>query len=411
MPSDDRGCSDISPSIGITSTPVIDRYYQPDGAIFLVALTKDSSGAYHQRLHSLDLTTGAELAGSPVEIAATSTTGGVTNVFDPSKYVERAALLRSNGSIYLTWAPPCGQQTTFDYGSWVMAYNEGTLQLQSAVDLTPNGSGGAIGMSGSGPAADPIGNLFLVSGKGTFDTQTNGFLQPGLGDYGNGYVQIAPQNALLTIPDYFEPVNGVPGSPNYQDQGSGGLLIVPDIDRGQGNTLSLAIGAGKDGNIYQIDRTFMGEFWDGQYDYNYNTLTNALPNGAASTPAYFNQIFYYGGIGDHLKSFNVLDTTGAVVSQSMATFGDPGATPVISANGGNSAVLWALETVVGQGPVLHAYDATNLNTELYNSAQAQTSGVARDTVGPASKFAVPVVVNGHVYVGTQGGVAVFGLLP
>jgi hypothetical protein len=421
--SDDHGCSSITPKIGITATPVIDRNYQPNGAIFFVAMTKDSTGNYHQRLHALDLTTGAELSGSPVEITATFPGSGVssdgtTNTFDPNLYMERAALLLNNSTIYLSWAAPC-QQTTFDYSSWVMAYSEVNLQQQSVLNLTPNGSGGGIWMSGAGPAADESGNVFLITSKGTFDTTMDLYGNPVHGDFGNGYVEIATSNGVMSSPpyDYFEPDNGVPGSANYQDQGSGGVMLAPGISYG-GFTLPLGIGAGKDGNIYELwrDGSALGEYGAGG-DNNQSTLVGALPNGATSSPAYFNLHFYYGGSGDALKGFTMDPSGGSMVTQSAGTLGDAGATPVISANGmdgsngTSTAILWALDTTANGGPVLHAYNATDLTKELYNSTQAQTGGVARDTIHTTGKNAVPLVVNGHVYIGTESGVDVFGLLP
>ena len=412
--SDDHGCSEVSPSIGITATPVIDRNYPPNGAIFVVAMSKDSSGVYHQRLHALDLTTGAELAAGPVEIAATYpgsevTSDGTTNTFDPSQYVERAAMLLSNSTVYLTWASPCGQ-TSFDYSSWVMSYSEATLQQLSALNLTPNGSGGGIWMSGAGPAADSNGDVYFITSSGTFDTTLTNAGYPQNGDYGNGYVQIAALNGVLSVVDYFEPVNGVLGAAKYADQGSGGLMLVPVVPVGGGFNLSFVIGAGKDGNIYELlyPGTGMGEYAGDGTDHNISTLTGALPNGTSSSPAYFNNNFYYGGIGDSLKEFKVLGQTGPALSQSPTSFGDAGATPVVSANGNSDAVLWAVDASASQGAVLHAYDATNLATELYNSSQAAGS---RDSIGASGKFVVPLVIDGHVYVGTQTGVAVFGLLP
>jgi hypothetical protein len=136
-----------------------------------------------------------------------------------------------------------------------------------------------------------------------------------------------------------------------------------------------------------------------------------LPNGATSTAAYFNQHFYYGASGDALKGFTMNPLGGSVVTQSTGTLGDAGATPVITANGTSAAILWALDTTASGGPVLHAYNATDLTQELYNSTQAQTGGVPRDTIHTTGKYAVPLVVNGHVYIGTESGVDVFGLLP
>ena len=404
---DNRGCSELSSTVGITSTPVIDRYFGTDGAIYFVAKTKDNSGVYHQRLHALDLVTGAELSGSPVEITATyPANGGVTKTFDPGVAVERAALLLSNGTVYLSWGTPC-QQTAGKYSGWVMAYDEGTVAQLSVLDLTPNGSGGAIWMSGAGPSADSDGFVFVSTSKGTFDTTLDANGYPVNDDYGNGFVKIQLSQDVLSVFDYFEPLNGVPGSANYQSQGTGGVMLVPDLDIG-GTTLSLAEAAGKDGNIYVLGRVgdFLGEY-DGQNDNNLFTMSNALPNGQSSTPAYFNDLLYFGGIGDSVKSINVLDPSGTPVTQAPTTLGPAGATPVISANGTSNAIAWALDTTANGGPVLHAYDATDLSSELYNSG----TQAARDSVGATAEYSVPVVANGHVYIGTQTGVNVYGLLP
>jgi hypothetical protein len=399
---DNQGCSELPSQVGITSTPVIDRNFAPDGAIFLVAKSKDSSGTYHQRLHALDLTTGEELSGGPVDISATGT-------FDPGVFVEKAALLVNNGIVYLSWAAPC-QETSPNYSGWVMAYNEGTLGQLSALNVTPSGSGGSIWMSGAGPAADANGNVFLSTAKGTFDTtlDTNG--KPKNSDYGNGYLKIQAPHGVMTVFDYFEPLNGVPGAANYQDQGSGGVMLTPMPSNG--SYPAQAIGAGKDGNIYQLGSAgnVLGEY-NGSSDTNYKTVTGALPNGATSSPAYFNGSFYYGGSSDVLRRFTLSSSGATLTSQSAAALGTAGATPVISANGTSTPILWALDTTASGGAVLHAYDATDLTNELYDSTQAQVSGAPRDSIGTTAKHAIPLVANGLVYIGTDAGLAIFGLLP
>jgi len=203
-----------------------------------------------------------------------------------------------------------------------------------------------------------------------------------------------------------EPLNGVPGAANYQDQGSGGVMLTPAIAN-QG-ILPAAIGAGKDGNVYLLKSSgnVLGEY-NGASDSNFNTLTGALPNGATSSPAYFNGAFYYAGSGDAVKQFTLSASGATLTSQSSNTMGSSGATPVISANGTNAAILWALDTTASGGPVLNAYDATNVATTPLYSSSAKPS----DAVGPTGKFAVPTVANGYVYVGTNGGVVIYGLLP
>jgi hypothetical protein len=400
---DNQGCSELGSQVGITATPAIDRNFGPHGAIFFVAKTKDSDGNYHQRLHALDLTTGAELSGSPVDITATSG----ANTFDSGISVERAALLVNNGIVYLSWGAPC-HQTTFDYSGWVMAYSEGTLEQLSVLDLTPNGSGGGVWMSGAGPAGDANGNVFLSTSTGTFDTTLDASGKPKNGDYGNGYLKIESPNGVMTVYDYFEPLNGVPGATNYADQGSGGIMLTPGIASSTQFVLPQGIAAGKDGNIYQLGTSgnVLGEY-NGTTDNNFKTVTGALPNGATSTPAYFNNAFYYGGSGDALREFTLSSSGAALATQSASILGTAGATPVITANGTNTGILWALDTTASGGAVLHAYDATNLATELYNSTQAAS---ARDAIGATDKHAVPLIANGFVYIGTQSGLAILGLL-
>ena len=136
--SDNHGCYQITPEIGITSTPAIDRTRGPNGAIYVVGMSKDSAGNYHQRLHALDVTTGAELFGGPTEIQATypgtgdSSSGGNV-VFAPGQYAERAGLLLMNGTIYTSYTSHCDQRP---YTGWLIAYDANTLAQTSVLNLT-----------------------------------------------------------------------------------------------------------------------------------------------------------------------------------------------------------------------------------------------------------------------------------
>jgi hypothetical protein len=416
-PSDDHSCSQISPEIGITGTPVIDRGYGANGAVFLVAMSKDARGAYHQRLHALDLTTGAELGSSPTEIEASFPGNGYGSndsmqVFAPGQYAERVGLLLMNGQIYLAWTSHCDMDP---YTGWVMAYNESTLQQTSVFNLTPNGppsphyanGEGSIWMSGGGLGGDGQGNIFFLDGNGTFDATLNGSQFPAKGDFGNAFLKMATNGDKLAVVDYFATHNTLIQSPADQDLGSGGVVLLPDMADAGGVTRSLAVGAGKDRNIYMVDRTNMGKY-NGRTNTMYQEVSNALSGGVFSAPAFFNNTVYYAASGDHLKAFPVaqalLATTAA--AQSANTFSFPGATPSISSNGMQNGIVWAIENQSGAG-VLHAYDAANLGSELYNSNQA--SGI-RDHF-TYSKFMAPMIANGKVFVGTTNSVAVFGLFP
>ncbi len=410
-PSDPRNCSQITPQIGVTATPVIDKSMGPngDGAMYLVSMSKDSSGHYHHRLHALDLRTGAELSGSPVEIAATypGTGDGSQNgqvVFDPAQFAARSALLEYGGTIYIAFTSHCDIRP---YTGWIMAYNARTLQQTAVIDITPNGKEGAVWMAGSGLAADSTGNIYLLAGNGTFDTTLNAQGFPVNGDYGNAFVKLSTSGGHLAVVDYFNMYNTVQESNADTDLGSGGAIVLPDVSDNNGGVHHLAVGAGKDTNIYVVDRDNMGK-WNSNNNSNaYQVLTGALPGGVWSKPSYFNNVVYYGGVSDHLKAFGISNAklTTSPTSQSSNTFPYPGTFPLISSNQNTNGIVWA---VANTNPaVLYAFDATNLAHELYDSNQA--SG-GRDQFGAGNKFITPLVVNGQVFVGTQTGVAVFGLL-
>jgi len=409
--SDDHNCTQITPEIGITSTPVIDRSYGTNGAIFVVGMSKDSAGGYHQRLHAIDLTTGAELSGSPTEIAATYPGSGPnskngTNTFAPGQYAERVGLLLLNGTIYMAWTSHCDIQP---YTGWVMGYSESTLKQTTVLNLTPNGSEGSVWMAGFGLAADTTGNIYLLDANGTLDPTFNASGFPNGADYGNAMLKLSTTNGLA-VSDYFEADNTMAESAADIDLGSGGAMLLPDVVDSTGTTRHLVVGMGKDSNLFVGDRDNMGKFNETTKTNGniYQVIPNAVPGGAWSGPAYFNNTVYYAGVGDVLRAFAISSAKLSVVAQtSQATFAYPGATPSVSSNGTLTGIVWAVQSATTAQAVLHAYDATNLGHELYNSTQAPNG---RDSFGLGNKFITPVVANGYVFVGTPNSVAVFGLL-
>jgi outer membrane protein assembly factor BamB len=402
--SDNRGCDQVTPSIGITATPVIDRSAGPNGVIYAVAMSKKDA-TYHQRLHALDLTTGAELFNGPKEITATFPTANGSTSFDPAQYEERAALLLANGAIYTSWTSHCD---IAPYTGWIMAYDRSTLQQTAVLNVAPNsgGRGPAIWMSGGGPAADGAGNIYLLTANGVFETEldANGF--PKGQDYGNSFLKLANVGGALSVADYFTMSDEIEESAADQDLGSGGAMLLPDVTDAQGTVRHLVVGAGKDGRIYVVNRDSMGKFSPTANNI-WQQVNDAL-SGIFSTPAYFNGQVYYGDVGGTLKAFKVVDAklSTTPVSQTSTHFGYPGTAPAVSANGTSNAIIWAHEND-GQA-VLHAYDAMDLSRELYNSNQ-NASG--RDHFGAGNKFITPTVADGKVFVGTTNGVAVFGLNP
>jgi hypothetical protein len=418
VPSDDRGCGQVTPEIGITSTPVIDP---TTNIMYVVAMSKRVSGGttYFQRLHAVDITTGQDVVpprtiDSSISYPGMGPGGDGTYVyFDPAQYKERNALLLVNGQIYTFWASHCDAAP---YTAWVMTFRAADLSLTSVLNVNPNGiptssflgdgSGSAFWNSGAGPAADGTGNIYNVSGNGPFDENldANGF--PVSQDYGDSYIKLSfnPTNGLA-VADYWTPFNQQYLADADLDTGSSGILLLPDQTDATGQVRHLAIGSGKDGNLYLVDRDNMGKFAAGSNATIYQEVREAI-GSEFSAPAYFHGAIYFGGVGDAITAFQLTNARlGALpASRSNNPFGYPGATPSVSSNDSNNGIVWAAEN--GRIAVLHAYDASDLSIELYNSNQAGD----RDQFGEGNKFITPVIANGKVFVGTTTGVGVFGLL-
>jgi hypothetical protein len=404
--SDNRGCSQVTPEIGITSTPVIVRPSGTSGVIYTVAMSKDSSGNYHQRLHAIDLNTGSELYSGPKEVQAKypgtgdNSSGGYV-IFDPAQYKERSGLLYLNGVVYTAWASHCDFRP---YTGWIMGYNATTLAQTSALNITPNGNEGAIWGSGAGLTADAQGNIFFLDANGSFDTTLNGSGFPSSGDYGNGFIKLSTTNGRLAVADYFVMDNQRQENGSDTDLGSGGALLLPAMKDASGKVRKLAVGAGKDSNLYVVDRTSMGKFNPNSNNI-YQELSSSLPGGIWSMPAYFNRNLYYGPVGQPLYEFKFSQAKiSGPVMQTANSFGYPGTTPSISSRNARNGIVWAPEN--SNPAVLHAYDATTLS-ELYNTNQAASN---RDHFGNGNKYIIPTIANGKVYIGTTNGVAAFGLL-
>ena len=407
--SDARGCDQVTPEIGITSTPVIDRSAGSHGTIFLVAMSKDASGNYYQRIHALDLTTGSEQANSPMVVQATypGTGDGSSNgtvSFSPGQYKERPGLLLVSGILYTSWGSHCDDRP---YAGWMMAYTESTLAQTSVIDFAPNGSDAALWNAGAGPAADASGNLYIALANGTFDTTLTAAGFPSGGDYGNAVAKLALQNGKLNVLDYWTMYNSDSESNGDVDLGSGGLMVLPNQIDSTGTTRHLAVAAGKDTNLYLVDRDNMGHYDANNDGTIYQQLNGALPGGIWSSPAYFNGSIYYGSVGSNLRAFQLSQAklVTSAVQTTGTTFAYPGTTPSVSAYGAANGIVWATEN--SNPAVLHAFEAGNLGIELYNSNQAANS---RDQFGTGNKFIVPTIANGKVYVGTTNSVGIFGFV-
>ncbi len=415
--SSDVNCTDLQPDIGITSTPVIDLSAGPNGTIFLVAKSKLVSGStttFHLRLHALDITTGADLM-TANDIQATYPGNGTNSsngvqTFVPQMYNERAALLLLNGVIYTSFGSHCDNA---DYTSWVMSFNESNLQSIGILNLTANGTSqggreGGIWMAGAGPAADPSGNIYLITGNGTFDTtlDNNGF--PSSQDYGNTFVKLSTNSGNMSVADYFTMYDTLTESTNDQDFGSGGAIVLPDLLDSQNNVHHLAVGGGKDGNIYVVDRDNMGKFNSSNDNAIYQELDGVLGGGIFDAPVFFNNTLFYGPNGGNVVALpvsNALVSTSGIM-RSSGTFNFPGTQMAVSANGTSNGILWVSSQTGGSGTLI-AFNAANMN-QLFSSSYNDTN---------RAKFATPMVANGKVFIGsgptsgsTGGSVAIFGLL-
>ena len=395
------GCSDIVPEIGITGTPVIDA---AAGILYLVAKTEEN-GQMVQRLHALDVRTGAERLGGPVVISAAvpgtgaASSGGVVH-FDPLREHQRAGLLLQHGMVYIVWASHCDG---WPYHGWVMAYDARTLRQVAAWNATPNGVGGGIWQSGAAPAGDGT-DLLFATGNGVFDANTRGL------NYGNSVVRLTMSGGrTLSVQDYFTPYDQEALNASDIEPGSGGVVLLPRLSA-LGGKQFMAV-TGKSGTIYLLDAAHMGKF-NPTGD---TGIVQSIPLASAGvwgTPAWWNGTLYVGGTWDTLKafkfdprttSFNVVPET-----QSSTTFQFPGPTPSISANGNRNGIVWIIQAdgyVDGGSEILRAYDAADLTRELYSSDQIPQ----RDDAGGAVKFAVPTIANGKVYVGAKNQLSVYGL--
>jgi hypothetical protein len=402
IPAREVDCPFIAPEVGITSTPVIDA---GSGTLYVLARTKKehapSGNEYHQQLHALAVTTGAEKLGGPVEIRATvhgrgAGSAGGNVAFEPLRENPRAALLLSNGVVYLSWASSCD---VGPYHGWIMAYDARSLKQKAVFNASPDADDSGIWASDTGPAADKDGNVFVATGNGSFDVAKGGR------DYGDTLLKLNFDGRSIKPADYFAPFNVDKLSSSDGDLGSGGPLLLPDQ---AGPHPHLAVVGGKEPLIYVVDRDHLGHYQAGSNSHAVQTIPMA--GGIYGSMAYWNHHVYVLGNHDSLRDFEVTDGRLSLKAASSFRLEDHSATPAVSANGDQDGIVWVLSSKAWNSPnrtaVLHASDASNVAHEIYSSDQ----NAARDHAGDALRFNIPTIVNGHVYVGAKGEVDVYGLL-
>lgn len=414
---------DISPEVGITSTPTINI---STNTLYVVAMTKESNGTYVHRLHALDITTGNDKV-TPVAISATvpGTGDDIDNdgqvTFRSTTENQRSNLVLENGIVYIAFA---GYADTRPYHGWIFGYDAATLAKKVVYNDTANGYGGGIWATGGGLSADPGSNaLYLAAGNGDFDLNTGGV------NAGDTVIKFNTQKGLTRV-DYFTPFNQACLNAADKDMGSAGTLLLPPQ---AGAHRYEMIAGGKEGRIYVLDRQNLGGYTsvtdpcDQQTSTTIDKVVQQLSpdvmadRGMFSTPAYWNRFVYEGGNGHPMYAFmltNGLLST-APTSQTPERVLYPGGNPVVSSNGttAGTGIVWMISPPVdcgssdhcnpSSGGTLRAYDALNLGNELYSSSQND----ARDGLASFVKFSTPTVANGSVFVGTASTLDIFGLNP
>lgn len=368
----------VQPEVGISATPVIDP---SSNTIYVLAQTVEN-GVFTDKLHALDVTTGAEKPGSPVALS--------NPAFQAQQEFTRCALLLANGNVYVTFA---SYGDIDPYKGFMFAFNASTLANIATWNVTPTGGEGGIWMGGAGPASDANGNIFVAVGNGTWDGSVN---------FGQSVVKL---DAALNVTDFFAPFNANALNVGDHDLGSGGVVLLPDQSGAFPHELLLC---GKNDPIFVINRDNLGHKND---DDNFQIIQSVLGQLGGSglqdadhcfmSPAFFQQTAYFIGNNDVIKAFSLDPASGKLSttpsSQGATTFVFPGGQPVVSANGTSNGIVWAINTAGAS--TLHAWDASNMSKEIYVSP----------AFGQAPKFGVPTVINGKVYVTTKANLVVFGL--
>lgn len=404
-------CDSMFPEVGITGTPVIDP---ATNTMYLIARTKETSGSvtdFVQRLHAIDITSGAEKPNSPVVIQASvkgmgqgNDSNGDVN-FDPLGENQRSGLVLLNGVVYIAWASFCDPAV---YHGWLMGYDANTLQQTTVFNTTPDGWAGGIWAAGAAPAVDASGNLFFSTGNGTFDADFSG------PDYADSVLKMTTTGGQLALADHFTPYDQYFLNAQDLDLGSTGVIVLPDQPE---PPTHLLLAGSKEGTIYILDRDNMGGF----NDIDNSQIVESVPHavGKAATgevgmwplPSYWQNQIYYVVRGDVPKAFRLFNgqLSDTPISKGKNTFGWAAASPTVSANGNSNGIVWFTYEPTPKNlltAVLYAYDAANLSVQLYNS-----SINPGDKLGNSLQFAVPTVANGKVYVGSVNELDVFGLLP
>ncbi len=393
------GCGQITPTIGISSTPVIDPATQTLYLVDKIQISRNGTTTYHNLLYAISLTTGANKV-QPIEIkGSVKLSDGNTDTFMPQWQQNRPGLLLVNGNVYVTFASSCDENASVVHG-WVFAYNESNLQLSAIFNTSTTDASSylaGIWQSTFAPAADSAGNIYFETGNGAFDAQNGGT------NYGESVLRMTPQ---LTVADYFAPYNEADLSNKDQDMSTAGVMLIPGSS---GSPIPLAVAGVKNGEIYLLNQNKLGEFNPKQD----NIVQEFSVGGYDSLfggAAYYDDHVYWGSGGKPMLSFALSVSPSPKLTLQSHTpnniNGYGGEIPAVSSNGttAGSAIVWTTDRPATGGNItLYAYDATNLGTMLF-------SGTVGTWQASATAFLTPTVADGHVFVPGAGyGIAEFGL--
>ncbi len=406
-PADWGGCGLVSFEGGITATPVIDRTRGPHGAIYVIANTKTATGPVTQKIHALDIATGAELFDGPKLIQASARPANNANShtpesFDAEQYQTVAGLQLLNGKAYAAWRPNC---TAVSNTGWVMGFDTTNLNPSGWLYLEPATDRDTSGLAAAGLTGDTSGNLYLFGHASGMNPVLNsaGVVVPA--SAGSAFLKLSTLNGLALANSSRTTASSSAPSVTADLIMAAGVIVLPDFTDDAGKVWHLALGAGFDGSIDVLSRDSLGGSGQQSTPIIQTIVGVVSPDGMPSALAFFDNTAYFAASGDSIKAFPIRAArlSNSAADQSGNALSISGAQLAVSANATTRAILWALE---GNGTgILHAYDAADLSHELYNSTQA---GNSRDGFEAAAGSVAPTIAGGKVFIATKNGIVVFG---
>ena len=426
MPDNFGGRTTLGGEVGITGTPYIDS---TQGVMYFVTTLSDN-GTPQQWLRAADITSGQDFGPGSVQIQASVAGDGVGSVngqiaFDPSIENQRPGLTESGGMLLVSWGAFSDWGV---YHGWMMAFDPATLQMKAVFNPTPqyqevdaadgpadHGGGGSFWQGGAAPSVDSDGSIYAIAADGSFDADQDG------SNYGDTLLKLRLNGNSFQVVDSFTPSNADCIDLHDLEIGSGGVTLLPSDAT---NGVPLAAAYSKEGKLFLVNRTMLGGFnagGDNQIPQEFmvgeqqcsDSVTGDVAEGPGwnrlyGNPAYWNGYLYAAASSLPLKQYQfqsgLLNST--PIATSPSAYGLRGGNIVVSANGTQNGIVWVYEKSANSQAILHAYDATNVAKELWNS----NMNVVRDGMTIGIGFGTPVVADGHVIAVSDNIVQVFGEL-